>query len=442
MLKYPNDVIVIKPNANLYGAHRYEMMQDRMNGFIEKTKKSIMDEGYTHIGGIENPFNASMEVYIRDPDLRRETVLLIQVKCVTMSMLLKHRELFADFILKYCGKEKLQDIGWMRWQKRLHTVICVDKMSAPLQILLSALAIHTFQEPDRKMFAPVYALIEHENALYTKAFKPDVFQDDITPWLKKHILGNGLHEYEHVWKGLDWPDIFFMDWRKKKPQKVNRYDAADIEKGSFLNQIKEYLISDHYRHLGSIENAHEANMDVYNLGEEDSEVTVLVIEADTITEELFLEHRYLLSSFMEKHMGDETKRWQEGIRVIIGVRKMTIELQILLCSQLEYKKPNIYYEKPNSAEVPQVFALVEEEESFYSMGYTSGDFKDEMQRWMKRYVPGLGGLAPEIVWEGLEWEDLERLPVNKEEMIVKLHKALNVWREKAPVIEKDAVRDE
>ncbi len=42
-------------------------------------------------------------------------------------------------------------------------------------------------------------------------------------------------------------------------------------------------------------------MDVYNLGEEDSEVTVLVIEADTITEELFLEHRYLLSSFMEAY---------------------------------------------------------------------------------------------------------------------------------------------
>ncbi len=102
-------------------------------------------------------------------------------------------------------------------KKIAHSDMCGQDVSS-LQILLSALAIHTFQELIGDV-APVYALIEHENALYTKAFKPDVFQDDITPGSKKHILGNGLHEYEHVWKGLDWPDIFFMDWRKRSPKK-------------------------------------------------------------------------------------------------------------------------------------------------------------------------------------------------------------------------------
>ncbi len=428
MAKHPYEVAFPWQTGQLYGAHRYEIKQDRMNDFIEKTKKSIIDEGYTHVGGIRNSFNASMEVYIHDPDLRRETILLIQTKCVTMSMLLEHRGLFADFILQYSGKEDLRDIGWMRWQKRLHTVICVDRMSSPLQILLSALAIHTYSEPERKMFAPVYALIGQEKKLYTKAFKPGVFLDDITPWLKKHILGNELYEYEHIWKGLDWQDVFFMDWRKKKPQKVNRYTTMDNERESFLSHIKETLLADQYRHIGSVCNTYESAMDVYNLEKEDSEVTVLVIETDTITEELFLEHRYLLNSFMEKHRGDEAGRWQEGIRMIIGVRKMTTELQILLCSQLEYKKPKIYYEKPNSAEVPQVFALVEEEKSFYSMTYTPGDFKYEMQHWLNKHIPGIDGGAPEIVWDGLEWEDLERLPVSKEEMIVKVHKALNVWK--------------
>jgi len=394
----------------------------------EKFKQSIMEDGFEYVGRISNPFNAVIDGYVRDPDLKRETVLLIEASQFTMEMLTEHRRLFADFIIDHFSEKGLSKFEWNRWLTRLHTYIKADEMTLPLEILLSTIGIHGQQQPQRVSVAPVYALIEHEKKLYTKAFKPDVFQDDITPWLKKYILGNGLHEYEHVWKGLDWPDVFFMDWRKKKPQKVNRYDAADIENEAFLKYVKESLILDRYRHIGSIDNAHEAKMDVYNLVKEDSEVTIMVIEVDTITEELFLEHRYLLNSFMGKHMGDEAKRWQEGIRVVIGVRKMTIELQILLCSQLEYKKPNIYYEKPNSAEVPQVFALVEEEKSFYSMTYPSGDFKNKMQLWLKSHIPGIDGVTPEIVWEGLEWEDLDRLPVNKEEMVVKVHKALNVWK--------------
>ncbi len=408
-------------SGKLSEAYRYSVSGKSCPNFAAFLSDKLISDGYDFLGVIENNMNAIMEVYARNLQTKRETVLFIRTELFSMDMLLQHRYLFYSFMASYIGKSNLD------WIKRMRTVIFVREMSIPLRILLSTLKIHKKEIRDVQG-AQVYALVEEEMKLYTKAYKPDVFLDEVTPWIKKYFLSGGYQEPEHVWKGLDWPDIFFMDWRKKKPQKVNRYDAADVEKGSFLYQIKEFLISDHYRYLGSIENAHEANMDVYNLEEEDSEVTVLVIEADTITEELFLKHRYLLNSFMGKHMGDGEKRWQEGIRVVIGVREMTIELQILLCSQLEYKKPNIYYEKPNSAEVPQVFALVEEEESFYSMGYTPGDFKDEMQRWMKRYIPGIAGVIPEIIWEGLEWEDLERLPMNKEEMIVKVHKALNVWQ--------------
>ncbi len=74
--------------------------------------------------------------------------------------------------------------------------------------------------------------------------------------------------------------------------------------------------------------------------------------------------------------------------VIIGVRKMTIELQILLCSQLEYKKPNIYYENPIQ-QVPQCCSGGRRGIVLQYGIYIRRFQKDEMQRWMKRYIPVL-----------------------------------------------------
>ena len=48
---------------------------------------------------------------------------------------------------------------------------------------------------------------------------------------------------------------------------------------------------------------------------------------------------------------------------------------------------------------------------------------------MRRYIPGNEQGNPEKIWVGLEWADLDDLPVRKNERIVKVYYALWVYPE-------------
>ncbi len=65
--KQPDKIVIA--DGTLYGAHRYNMMHDSIKDFTERFTESIVGDGYEYIGKIQNPFNATMRVYVYDPDL-------------------------------------------------------------------------------------------------------------------------------------------------------------------------------------------------------------------------------------------------------------------------------------------------------------------------------------------------------------------------------------
>jgi hypothetical protein len=413
----------------LAGAKRYASTQDRRSTVIPSIKEKIKQDGFHYGGAIDNPFSSVMEMYRKENGHKDELIFFIHTEAISQELLLEHQFFFFRFLTTHSSEASKQ------WLWRTRTVIIVERMSPALLVLLSSWIMYLAFLGQNAGFAPrMYALVLDEAKVYTKNTIP-IVRDRHMENLENYLLVPREQKPEVVW--MDWTDVYFFDWREKNPQKAFRYDAAITDKSTFMDNVRDTLLSANYILRGSISNPHGASIEVYNLIKELEEVTVVLIVAETINTGLFMEHRSLLSLFMEKQESAAQKRWQEGIRFVIGVQRMTSELQILLSSHLEFRKPKFYYEKPNSEEVPQVFALVEEEQSIYTMSYTPGVFENEIHKWMERHIPGIDRRNPEIVWKGLDWEDLESLPMSKNEMILEVHKALNLSREETPAMGKD-----
>ncbi len=208
-IRYPYDVVTFAWNeGNLYGAHKYRTMFENRNAFEDHFYTKLRADGFEYAGNIENTLGALMAVYTRDIEVKRETLLMIETDQFTMDMLLQHRYLFKDFIEDYTKRPGL------KWLKRMRTVIIVKELSVPLQILLSSREIH-FKEIPNDQGAQVYAIVENEMTVYTKAHKPQMLFNEVTPWLKGYFIGTTRQVAEHVWKGVDWKDIEELHLDKK-----------------------------------------------------------------------------------------------------------------------------------------------------------------------------------------------------------------------------------
>ncbi len=406
----------------LKGAISYNARENSYAEFMDQFEKSILAEGYQYAGEILNSCNAFMAVYIQDLNIARNTVLLIEAEFFTTDMFLVHRHLFAEFMEQYSGLEA------QNWDKYLHTVIYTSEMSAPLQVLLSIKGID-YDQPqfgaylgyEKPQFmgsysSYVYAIVEKKGKVYAKTFKPDVITDTVViPWLRKHLLGVEDAIGDMEWQDLDWEDILYLDWQSEEPQGAYRYDSLFESNHRFKEDFTKKLFVDGYEYVGKIANPYMAIMNVFTHQQAIGQDVILLIEVDEFPNSLLLEHRYMLEQLM-KDRGYEYKL-QEGISIIICVQKMTSALQILLSTFTAFPRKSLYYSIPNSAEVPQVFAVVEDEKKTYTMTYQAGSFHDQMINWIKRYILEQGTSEMEEIWKDVALDDIEGLPMEKAKMV-------------------------
>ena len=185
----------------LNGAYRFDFVHDSREEHIDLFKKSILKDGFELAGSIGNQFAANMEVYVRNLELKRDIVLLIETEVFTEDLLLEHLALFKKYIVEYSGYP-----NW-DWKKRMRTVVSVSEMSSPLQILLSTNKI--LGEPEyhiREVFGQVYALVEEEKKIYLKVY-PEKRKAERITWLDKYFDHPTDKDMEYVWKDVKWKDI-------------------------------------------------------------------------------------------------------------------------------------------------------------------------------------------------------------------------------------------
>ncbi len=406
----------------LKGALSYNARHNSHGEFMDQFEESILAEGYHYAGDIPNSCNALMAVYIQDLSITLDAVLLIEVEFFTLDMFLDHRHLFKEYLEQYSGLEA------QNWDKYLHTVIYASEMSAPLQVLLSIHGIDYdqpqfgaylgYEKPQFKgsYSSQVYAIVEKEEKVYAKTFKPDVITDTvIIPWVRKHILGVEDAIGDMVWQDLNWEDILYLDWQSEESHSAYRYESSYESNQKFTAIFTKKLSAEGYEYVGAIDNPYLAIMNVFYPPTSDGQDVILLIEVDEFSNSLLLEHRYMLEKFM-KECGYEIKL-QKGVKIITCVQKMTPALQILLCTYSAFPRKRLYYSIPNSAEVPQVFAMVEEEKKIYTMVYQPGNFQDQMMNWIKRYFLEQGTSEMEEVWKNVALGDIEGLPMEKDQMI-------------------------
>ena len=199
-LRYPYDFFN-HSNYELSGAYRYDFVYDSREGHVEFFRKSILKDGFEFVGSIENQFDATMEVYLRSLELKRDIALLIETEVFTEDLLLEHWALFKKFIVEYSGYP-----NW-DWKKRMRTVVSVSEMSFPLQILLTTNKI--LGEPIeaiREVFGQVYALVAEERKVYVKVY-PEKGKVERVNWLEEYFSHPKDKEAEHVWGDVKWKDI-------------------------------------------------------------------------------------------------------------------------------------------------------------------------------------------------------------------------------------------
>ena len=422
----------------LQGAHRYDAVHDETADFINFFADNLLADGYYFGGTIDNPLNAIMEVYIKGAGPNQEIVFLIETDVFTLEQLMEHRYYFIDFT------ENLTQTKGRVWSKEFSTVICVREMSAALKILLSydRFVLYggdckTFEQETywRKAEAAQYQTIiktvvyvEEEKNLYTGAYRLEVFKDKVTPWLKQYIYGPGYIEPEHVWKDLDWPELFYLDWIDGMVDGAFRYESTHADRQEFSERMIASFTADGYKLAGKIPNDLDVLMSVYVLEYETDYEAVLWLEADSLTMDAFHDHRYLYREFMKKYLVNTELQRERGFRVVVAVKEMSPALQTLLIPWPLFPYKNAAF----------ACAYIEKEKMLYTMkAWLEDGFFEMNETWLARFLPEIGLLQAEHVWNDLGWTDIERLPYTKNEINMMIRKAMNVVRDAESLADKE-----
>ncbi len=406
--------------ADLSGAHRYTGELDNGPDLIETFVQTITEDGFAFAGEIENPCNAVMEVFTRRVGAKEQSVFIIETQKLTMDLLLEHRYLYASFMEKNLG------MSLSRWSDEIATVMFVREMSAPLQLLLSAKSIVTpdrgnqpyrLKQPYQAEGAQVVAFVEEEKSLYSMAYKPDLFLEKTSLRFKSHLIDVGYQNAEHVWKGMDWTEILHLKWREWLLHGAQRIESVHGSTKDFSLDMIERLCKDGYQLAGQFPERLGASMDMYVQEQESHHSIVILIDTEIFTPDNFHEHRFYVQKMVDRLIDDEDEKKEKAIRIIICADTMSPALQILLST---------YHTIPEIRST-YICAYIQEEKRFYTMHHDRDVFFDKHVPWLKKYVPEWEFGRPETVWNGLEWNEMEGLPYDRKEMIVLVHKALNIW---------------
>jgi hypothetical protein len=406
-------------DGKLSGVHRYAGKFEEEASFLEKISEALLSDGFGYAGEIENSFNSSMDVYQRRKKKAKEAVLLIKADVFTMDQLLEHRYLFASFM------ENSAEEGNFSWRKEITTLICVQEMSAPLQILLSTTSIYPTTglyppRPNQALGSQVIAYVAGEQKIYASPERLDNFLKRFSPSLKVYMIGEGLSWGEIVWEQNKWHDVLYLDWRTGVLASPFCYGSMRKSTSDCIKDLSENLCTQGYQFAGEIKNHLGAYMDVYIRHHNQDIETVLMIEADTFTMDMLHEHRNMFRAFMKSYLGMDDYTWYKGLRIVICAEKMSPSLQAML----------IALPQPPYKGSAYVCAYVNQEKRLYTLGVFHPDsFQEEHIPWCQEYFPEVLQQEPLVVWKDLDWNGIEGLPYGEKEMIVLVHKALNVWRE-------------
>ncbi len=406
-------------DGKLSGVHRYDGGLGEENSFLQKTSEVLTVDGFEYVGDIENPFHLWMDVYQRRKKKAKETVLLVKADIFTMDQLLEHRYLMASFMENHSEEKDFS------WRKEITTLVCVKEMSAPLQILLGATAIYPATgvyppRPNQALGSQVIAYVTGEQRVYTNPQKLDIFLKRLSPALKSFMHKEGNVPGEIVWEQYKWHDVLHLNWRTGRLAGPYCYDSKGNNESEWVKDFSETLCTQGYQYAGEINNHLGAYMDVYIQQHDRDMETVLVIEAEGFTMEMLHEHRYVFREFMKKYLRVDDYQWYKGLRIVIGVEKMSPSLQALLLA----------LPLPPFKDAAYVCAYVNQEKKLYTLGTLQADsFQEENIEWCQKFFPDILQQEPRRVWQDLEWNSIEDLPYGEKEMIVLVHKALNVWKE-------------
>jgi hypothetical protein len=201
--KYPY-AFFKRSEYELCGAYKYSTCTRCNEDYAELVEKKVIKDGLEFAGLIENPYDSAMEVYVRRYGLFPQTVLLIETEVFTEELLLEHMSLLEKFMTEYTGSPRLN------WATRMRTVVIVDRMSFPMQLLLSVKSSYTIKVFTMPWFMTiteeVYAIVKEESNVYVKA-KTDYLMSDVRKkWLMEYII-SPEEELKHVWKDIQWKDI-------------------------------------------------------------------------------------------------------------------------------------------------------------------------------------------------------------------------------------------
>ncbi len=417
----------------LQGAHRYDAVHDDTADFINTMADKLIADGYYFAGTIDNPLQAIMEVYVSESKKGQESVFLIETDEFTLEQLMEHRYYFIDFL------EELTQKKGLFWTQDICTVICARKMSASLKILLSynrfgligcdcktSKQMKYWSDAELAQSAQhgrnikVVAFVEGEKRVYTGTNNQPVFNDKMTPWLKKYIYEPGYIEPEYVWKDMDWADLFYLDWLDGVVDGALCYDTAFSDRKEFIEHFTAALVADGYKTAGEIPNDLGLQMDVFVLEHETDHEAVLVLEAEALTMDMLHDHRYMYREFIKEYLADSEAQREKGFRIAVAVHELSAGLQALLIPWPVFPYGNAAF----------TCAYVGKEQKLYSMkAWQEDGFHQMNETWLESFLPETGQLQPETVWSDVAWSDIEGLPYTKNEINMMIRRALNVVRD-------------
>jgi len=242
-------------------------------------------------------------------------------------------------------------------------------------------------------------------------FYPLLFVGGICAWILSAL--SLKHPYE------------FFNRAENELRGAYRYESAYESCNDFVDYFRNSIIKDGFEHIGLIENASGANMEVFARSVEFNREAVVLIEADVFTEDMLFEHWPRFKQLIDDYSGYPKWDWKKRMRTVVVVSEMSVPLQILLSARNVLGRESVGF---SEIVIGQVYAIVGKERKVYVKVHPDNSTKKDRTNWLEKYFVNPKGMGAEHVWKDVKWKDIEHEFPQYKDLVMAVHKALNVWK--------------